>query len=163
MTRSFDFIGARAILPGAVGRSGNRTFFLQAHTDDGIVSFKVEKQQVAALCEYFESVLADLPGTDPFDPVPTPDVTEPRQLVWTVGGLGVAWEGDEERLLVVAEEMLDEDDGEREPATARFHLTPAQVAVFMRVGNELVHAGRPGCRLCGRPIDVDGHTCPRLN
>lgn len=163
MTDSFDFTEARAILPGAVGRPGSRTFFLQAHTADVVISFKVEKQQVAALCEYFESVLADLPGTDPLDPAPMPSVTEPSELVWTVGGLGVAWEGDEERLLIVAEEMLAEDDEGREPATARFHLTPAQVATFMRVGNELVHAGRPGCRLCGRPIDVDGHTCPRLN
>ena len=164
MTESFDFAAARAILPGAVGRPGSRTFFLQAHTTDGIVSFKVEKQQVAALCEYFESVLADLPGTDPLDPAPAPVVVEPQQLVWTVGGLGVAWEGDEERLVIVAEELLaDDEDDEREPATARFHLTPAQVAVFMRVGNELVQSGRPGCRLCGRPIDVDGHTCPRLN
>lgn len=162
MTDSFDFTEARAILPGAVGQPGSRTFFLQAHVADGVVSFKVEKQQVAALCEYFESVLADLPGTDPLDPTPTPAVLEPHELVWTVGGLGVAWEGDEERLLIVAEEMLAEDE-DREPATARFHLAPAQVAAFMRIGNELVHAGRPGCRLCGRPIDVDGHTCPRLN
>lgn len=162
MTASFDFTEPRAILPGAVGQPGGRTFFLQAHTDDGVVSFKVEKQQVAALCEYFDSVLADLPGTDPLDPAPVPTVIEPHELVWTVGGLGVAWEGDEERLLIVAEELLADDD-DREPATARFHLSPAQVAVFMRVGSELVHAGRPGCRLCGRPIDVDGHTCPRLN
>jgi len=166
MSDSFDFTDARAVVPGAVGEPGRRTFFVQVHASTGILSFKVEKQQVAALCEYFESVLGDLPGSDPLEPPTPPDVLEPTSMIWTVGGLGVAWEPDDDRLLIVAEELLTDDevdDDAREPATARFHLTPAQVKVFMHLGNELVQAGRPGCRLCGRPIDADGHTCPRLN
>lgn len=163
MSPSFDFIDPGAVVPGAIGEPGRRTFFLQAHTDDGIVSFKVEKQQVAALCEYFESVLADLAeSVVTASPVAAVD---PTDLQWTVGGLGVAWDEEDRRLIIVAEELLadDEDADERESATARFHLTHGQIAAFVGLGNDLVNAGRPACRLCGRPVDVDGHTCPRLN
>lgn len=163
MSDSFDFTDARSIVPGAVGEPGQRTFFVQAHTDLGVVSFKVEKQQVAALCEYFEGLLDDLPDAPAFAD-PGPSAIAPSEVQWTVGGLGVAWDEDEDRLLVVAEELLvgGDEDG-REPATARFHLTSSQIAAFVRLGNDLVQAGRPACRLCGRPIDIDGHTCPRLN
>ncbi len=162
MSESFDFFGAHAIVPGAVGEPGRRTFFLQVQTDEGVLSFKVEKQQVAALCEYLESVLDDLPGPRPTAPAQLPVTATPVELQWPIGGLGVAFEEDDERLLVVAEELLV-DDEEREPATARFHLSPTQIASFIEIGNELVLAGRPACRLCGRPVDPDGHACPRLN
>lgn len=168
MSDSFDFVDASTVVPGTIGEPGARTFFLQAHTELGVVSFKVEKQQVAALCDYFEAVLADLPEPVGDGPDPTAMAIEPLEVEWTVGGLGVAWDDDERRLLVVAEELVfaeedDEGSDEREPATARFHLSTTQIVTFIELGNALVHAGRPACRLCGRPIDVDGHTCPRLN
>ena len=55
-----------------------------------------------------------------------------------------------------ADEAFDEDFG-FESATARFRLSRAQVAAFIAVGNDLVRAGRPACRLCGRPMDPGGH------
>lgn len=166
MSQSFDFTDARSVVPGAVGEPGRRTFFLQAHTDDGIVSFKVEKQQVAALCEYFESVLADLPDAAGEAAVAAATAVAPTEVQWAVGSLGVAWDEDDGRLIVVAEELILDDDeptDDRDSATARFHLTRPQIETFVGLGNDLVQAGRPACRLCGRPIDVDGHTCPRLN
>ena len=42
-------------------------------------------------------------------------------------------------------------------------LTRGQVAAFIAVGNDLVRSGRPNCRLCGKPVDPEGHACPRLN
>lgn len=166
MSDSFDFPDACPVVPGAIGEPGRRTFFLQARTAEGDISFKLEKQQVAALCEYFESVLDDLPAPHPSGTVEPVVAAEPAELVWAVGGLGVAWDEDENRLLVVAEELVltdDDDDDGPAPATARFHLSPARIAAFVEMGHDIVQAGRPACRLCGRPIDVDGHSCPRLN
>ena len=73
--------------------------------------------------------------------------------------------------MIVAEEMPDIDDEDDDfiedfdfdPATARIRITRAQVAAFIAVGNDIVRAGRPACRLCGRPMDPGGHPCPRLN
>jgi hypothetical protein len=27
----------------------------------------------------------------------------------------------------------------------------------------VVEAGRPNCRWCGLPMNIDGHPCPRMN
>ena len=54
----------------------------------------------------------------------------------------------------------------REPpdtAKARFRLTRPQAADFVERAWSLVQAGRPSCRLCGLPMDPDGHTCPGTN
>ena len=48
-------------------------------------------------------------------------------------------------------------------AKARFHLTRPQAAAFVERARSLVQAGRPSCRLCGLPMDPDGHTCPGTN
>lgn len=45
----------------------------------------------------------------------------------------------------------------------RLSLTRTQAAAIVRRGWDLVSAGRPTCALCGRPIDPDGHSCPRTN
>lgn len=57
------------------------------------------------------------------------------------------------------EELLGIEDGR----TARFVLTLAQAAAFAEVAAELVAAGRPPCRLCGRAMEPGGHDCPRWN
>ena len=93
---------------------------------------------------------------------------------WVVGSLAVAYEEADDRILLVAEELVvvDEEDVEElavdpsslpDEATARFRLSRSQVLAFIRTAAELVTSGRPLCRLCGQPIDPDGHACPRLN
>lgn len=179
MSQSFEFTDPAHVLPGAVGRPGQRTFFLQASEDGVTASFKVEKQQVAALCEYLGGILADLPPVGAAAPVAPTTVEEPTGLAWTVGRLAVAYEEADDRIVVVAEEFLDIADEDLEaldlddpatliaagyePATTRLRLTRAQVAAFIAVGEALVVSGRPPCRLCGQPIDPEGHACPRLN
>ena len=48
-------------------------------------------------------------------------------------------------------------------AKARFRLSRPQAAAFVERARSLVQAGRPSCRLCGLPMDPDGHTCPGTN
>ena len=172
MSESWEFMDPDAVVPGAFGEPGRRTFFIQASDAGRTVSFKLEKQQVAALCEYLDGILTDLPAIHPGQFVAPISASPPLDMQWTVGGLAVAYEEDDDRLVIVAEEVpdldeitddaFDEDFG-FESATARFRLTRAQVATFIAVGNDLVRAGRPACRLCGRPMDSGGHPCPRLN
>ena len=179
MSESFEFADPAHVLPGTVGAPGRRTFFLQAREDGVTASFKVEKQQVAALCEYLGGILADLPPAEGLPVVESTATSEPADLAWTVGRLAVAYEESDDRIVIVAEEFLEIDDDDLEaldlddpatllaagyePATARFRMTRAQVAAFIAVGDQLVQSGRPPCRLCGQPIDPEGHACPRLN
>ena len=52
-------------------------------------------------------------------------------------------------------------DGDR--ASGRVRLTRPQVAAFAERARGLVEAGRPTCRLCGRPMNPGGHRCARTN
>jgi uncharacterized repeat protein (TIGR03847 family) len=165
MSSSFELEPERFV-PGCVGEPGARVFYLQAVEATQVVSLRLEKQQVAALAEYLAGILADL---SPVDPQPLDDVAlvDPVIAEWVVGSLAVAYEESSDRLLIVAEELVEVDDetgiAEHTPSTARFHVTRAQVDVFIRRAVELVQAGRPLCPICGRPINPDGHVCPRGN
>jgi uncharacterized repeat protein (TIGR03847 family) len=46
---------------------------------------------------------------------------------------------------------------------ARFRITRAQAAAFVERAQELMKAGRPTCPVCSRPMDPEGHVCPRAN
>lgn len=175
MSDSYDFPEPDRVLPGAIGEPGQRTFFLQVGQGPTTAAFKLEKQQVAALCEYLDGILADLPPVAVPGPPGITEPVDPAAMEWVVGALAVAYEEADDRILVVAEEFVStEDDTDAElralgihtgdgPATARIRLTRGQVAAFIRVGQALVEAGRPPCPLCGRPLDPQGHACPKLN
>lgn len=163
MSSSFDLRPDR-FAAGAVGPPGRRVFYLQAVAGDQVVTLRLEKQQVAALAEYLGGILADLPPTEA-GVGEHAELVEPALEEWVVGSLGVAYEDSEDRILIVAEELLldERDEPAGPPAVARFHLTRPQVAAFIERAAALVRAGRPRCRICGRPMDPDGHTCPRSN
>ena len=50
-----------------------------------------------------------------------------------------------------------------ERGAARLGITRASAALIVRVGVDLITSGRPTCGLCGRPMDPEGHACPRTN
>ena len=180
MSNSFEFDEPDVVVPGTSGLPGQRTFFLQAIDQTRICSFKVEKQQVAALCEYLDGILAELPRLGGDQIVATPNALEPLGMLWVVGRISVAYEEATDRIIIVADELIEFDPDEFvpefdfedpealiaagfDPSTARFCMTRAQVAAFIAVGNDLVRSGRSQCRLCSHPIDPEGHACPRLN
>jgi uncharacterized repeat protein (TIGR03847 family) len=161
MTTSFDLPAPDAFAAGTVGPPGRRVFYLQAREGDLVVTLRCEKQQVAALADYFEGLLGDLPPDATAQPLGDVQLTEPIEAAWTVGPIGVAYDDEADRIVVVFEELVDDPD--TAGATLRLRLTRAQVAAFVSGGRELVSAGRPNCRFCGLPIDPEGHPCPRMN
>ena len=169
MSESFDFEDVDRFVPGAVGEPGRREFYLQAVHGSTVVSLKVEKQQVASPAAYRDRVLTipPLPGGPA---AATHDIVEPVIVSWTVGSLMVAVNESTGRVVVVAEELTDADLSDEEAADlglpvadARFALTRPQVEAFVETAREAVSAGRRPCPLCGRPLDPEGHACPRLN
>lgn len=183
MNPSFDFGSPDHLTVGTVGPPGARTFFLQVGAAGSIATFKLEKQQVAALADYLQTVLSDLPEPDA-PPLPAPDLVEPAVPEWTIGGIGIAYDESNDRVLLLAHEVeileLDEDDDEQdeleralaaelglddepEGATARIQATRPQIAALVERARELVAAGRPLCPFCGLPDGPDGHMCPRAN
>jgi uncharacterized repeat protein (TIGR03847 family) len=162
VSSSFELAEPDAFTTGAVGPPGQRIFFLQAREGEVCVSLKIEKEQVRALAEYLAGLLEDLQPLV-LDAAPTAhEVAEPVIAEWVVGSIGVAYDEPADRVIVVFEELVDEEEGE-EGATTKVRLTRAQVAGFVGRSRHLVAQGRPACRLCGFPIDPDGHDCPRYN
>jgi uncharacterized repeat protein (TIGR03847 family) len=190
VSRSFHLPDPDHFTAGTVGPPGRRTFYLQVGELGDVVSFKVEKQQVAALAEYLASLMADLPEPSS-PPSPAPALIEPVEPEWTVGGIGIAVDEADDRIVVVVHEMVpepedpaaevadllaelagldvededeDEDDGdEHDGALARLRLTREQAVAFIERAGELMAASRPPCPFCGLPSDPSGHYCPREN
>lgn len=161
---TFDLREPDRFTAGAVGEPGARVFFLQAVEGTQVVSLRLEKQQVGALGQYLQGVLNDLPVVPVTERPSDMDLVEPVVAEWVVGTLGVAYDTEADRIVLQADELVDEDDEDEEAAgLARFHLTRAQVVAFCEHADSLVAAGRPPCPICGQPMDPDGHVCPRSN
>lgn len=158
MSSSFELSEVDHLTTGAIGPPGQRVFYLQAGQGDQVVSLRLEKAQVAALVAYLAGMLADMPP--PGDLPTTLNLVEPVVAEWVVASLGVTYDEDADRVVIVAEELVEEGV---EAAHARISATREQVAALSMHGAEAVAAGRPPCPLCGQPLDPDGHTCPRLN
>ena len=174
MSASFQLDGPDHFTAGAVGPPGQRVFYLQGREADTMVTLKCEKEQVAALAEYLGGLLARLP-TATATPDDKRELLQPFEAAWPVGSLGVGYDGERDRIVVVANERVEQDDedeegegepetrGAAEPASARFAITRAQAAAFVDRANELMKGGRPSCPVCSRPMDPEGHVCPRSN
>ncbi len=158
---TFDLREPDRFTAGAVGEPGARVFFLQAVEGTQVVSLRLEKQQVGALGQYLQGVLGDLPVVPVTERPADMDLVEPVVAEWVVGTLGVAYDTEADRIVLQADELVDED--EEDGGLARFHLTRAQVVAFCEQAETLVAAGRPPCPICGQPMDPDGHVCPRSN
>ncbi len=166
MSASHDFEAVDRFTVGAVGEPGQRTFLFQAQAGEVQVSVKCEKQQVAALSEYLQGVLADLPPVE--DPA-TVDLelsglVEPE---WVAGTLSVAYDDVSDRIVILIEEVGEVEDEDDDPlgpdrTSLRVRLTRTQVTALVRHTVALVQAGRPPCPVCGNPQGPD-HACPRTN
>lgn len=143
---------------GAVGEPGHRLFMLQCRQGRQLLTVKIEKQQVAVLASYLARLVKELgrPGHLPEDL----DLEAESDPDWTVGTIGVSYQEAIERLEVVMEELVGDDE---EGSVARVALTPEQAAAFAVHATSLIASGRPPCPLCDLPLDPSGHDCPRTN
>ena len=160
---SFELEQPEHFTTGAVGPKGQRVFYLQAREGPLVVSLKLEKQQVGAHADYLEQMLEDLPDA-PSTVASPPALVDPGAPNWIVGGLGVAYDERLDRIVLIAEELMGDDDTEDDaPAVARFHLRRDQVVAFVPYARSIVAAGRPPCPFCGRPVDPATNFCPCSN
>jgi uncharacterized repeat protein (TIGR03847 family) len=157
-----DLVPTDRLTVGTVGPPGQRTFLLQGRRGGHVVTLKVEKAQVAALSQYLGRLLADLPepGRLPEDL----ELEEPGEPDFVVGSLGISYDEDGDRIVLVADEATSEEGEEAESGTSvRFEISREQAAALAIRGVQLLQAGRPPCPLCGYPLDPRGHSCPRTN
>jgi uncharacterized repeat protein (TIGR03847 family) len=161
MSDSFHFDAPDHFTAGAVGPPGQRIFYLQARQSGQLVTLKCEKEQVRALGGYLAEVLAKMTAVASAELQET-ELLEPADAAWTIAVLGAGYDEDDDRVVLEARELAEEDAAE-EPAVARFHITRAQATAFVERVRDLMEAGRPICPMCHQPKDSEGHVCPRSN
>ena len=147
MSSSFDFDEPDHFTAGTVGEPGQRVFYLQARQGDE------RGQPPAREAAGGRARRVPRPASSPTCPTPSRcradlDLVEPVIAEWVVGALAVAYEEADDRILLVAEELIASPTTRttpttsrrrRDPATARFRLTRGQVAAFIAHADELVH------------------------
>jgi uncharacterized repeat protein (TIGR03847 family) len=156
----YEFSEPERVSFGTVGPQGQRVFYLQAREGTRLLTVKVEKQQVAALSIHLGELLQDLvrPGHLPDETALALESFDEPAFV--VGAIGVAYDASADRLVLVVQERVDEDEAGDE---ARVVITREQAGGLAILGTGLVESGRPPCPLCGYPLDPRGHACPRTN
>ena len=162
MSESFHFEAVDMLTVGTLGPRGQRVFYLQCVAEGELVSLKFEKRQAAALAEYLDRVLRELPEADEPGPPDDLDMREPVVEAWTIGSLGIAYDQEEGRVILVAEELVEDSD--TIGASARFTLTRPQVRALVTRARAVVAAGRPPCPFCLRPLEPSNQDwCPCHN
>ncbi len=157
MSEGYD-LSAERLAVGTIGPVGDRLFLLQCRQGPTLLTLKIEKQQVSVVAEYLARIVKDQPrpGHLP-EEIPLETPTEPD---WVVGTIGVSYDDAEDRIVLVIEELVSDDET---GAIARLSISREQAAAFAIQATKLVESGRPPCPLCGSPLDPSGHECPRTN
>lgn len=176
MASYYDFENADAFATGAIGRPGERTFYMQVRAEGQTVSVKCEKQQVAALAEYLRGMLADMPDTGDVTDTSSATLQSPVEQDFVLGSVGLGVDRPNMRMVVQLEEMvivdeddedifdlLDDDEEDVDTTVVRVLLTPAQARAFCDTADLFINAGRAICKWCGSPVDPAGHACPKFN
>lgn len=144
-----------------IGEPGKRRFFLLARSRGNQLTLACEKAQVRELvARVFELLEEKGMKTGPSAPQSSLSPAEPR---WPIGQLGLGFQEDRGRFVVVATEAIGEEESEDEASTVRFWLSPEQMRAFVSQASEVLSGGRPLCPRCGLPMDPDGHPCPASN
>ena len=154
---------------GTVGEPGNRIFYLQGSRSREVVSLVLEKQQAVMLASSLESLLAEIEQESPGRLTPQSDtltndhrLRDPVEPLFRIGNLGLGYSDEVDRVVIVAYELID-DDEEEQADVVSFWATKEQIQALIPHIQSVVKSGRPVCGNCGDAINRDGHFCPRRN
>ena len=143
------------ITAGAVGKPGQRIFFIQAEKGLERVTLVCEKEQVVALADAVDEMVVNLEqefGLARHEDLKVDEdamqVKEPVEPLFRVGAMGLGYDANRDKILLVAQEAIAEeeeareDDEAREPREVRFFATRAQMQVVSQYAREIVGRGR---------------------
>lgn len=158
------------ITADALGPPGKRVFYIQGWQDRKTVTLIVEKIQIQSLAVGYEQFLAEIQQRFPDMPEASADFREdqmrihpPVDPLFRVGELGLGYDADQDLVILVAKEIVQEEEQADDANVVRFWCTRSQVRAMCRWGMDVASKGRPLCPQCGEPMDPEGHFCPKKN
>lgn len=166
----YEFEEIDAIDAESFGEPGKRTFRVRVVRETDSASLWVEKQQLAALGEAIPRLLEELQTPDRHAGQTAGTIgyfPDQPTIEFKVGRLALGYSTDEDRLVLMVHAIPTEDEGgEGDPESAPTFMcrfTRAQASQLSAACEKAVEGGRPLCVVCHRPIDPEGHFCPRTN
>lgn len=140
------------ITVGTIGPKGQRTFHLQAGHEGKLVSFVIEKGQAKALSQAINELIEELDKrldtqTEVQMSALDMELREPIQSLFRIGRLALAYDEDEKKVIVIAQEFVTEEE---ESGVVRMWCTPEQIYALSIQAMDMVEAGRPEPEQNGR-------------
>lgn len=136
------------ITAGAIGKPGQRVFFIQAEKGLEQITLVCEKEQVQALADAIDEMVQNLEqefGLARHEGLKAQEddmrVREPLDPLFRIGAMGLGYDANRDKILLVAQEALEEGD-ERDPREVRLFATRAQMQVVSIYARDVVGRGR---------------------
>ena len=112
----YDFDPVSRITVGAIGRPGQRDFYLQARSGLRVVTLKIEKQQVQALAIGISQLLEQVGDVLPQLRTDLVNVNNPRMTLeepvypaFMIGQIGLGYDEARALVIIIAQELVVED------------------------------------------------------
>jgi len=158
----------------AIGQPGEREFFLQVKSIEGINTIAVEKEQVRVLALQMENLITELRRSSLIDKnsasVAARTDNDPLELPieadFQLGVASIAWKNQAIEITLQAissDDLILLDDLDDGPDLVIAKLSIEIAKGFCQRADDLVKKGRSACPFCGLPINISGHLCPRAN
>lgn len=170
MAEELDLQPVSHITTDAIGKPGERVFYIQAWQGQRTITVIAEKVQLQSLAVGYEQFLAEIGQRFPELPEASADYAEakmhinpPVDPLFRVGELGLGYDADHDQVVLVVRELLGEDQPAEEARVVRFWCSRSQMRAMCRWGIEVAARGRPICPQCGEPMEPEGHFCPKKN
>lgn len=158
------------ITTDAIGKPGQRVFYIQAWQKQRTITVLIEKIQLQSLSVGVEQFLAEIHRQMPHLKDAPGDYIEaqmhihpPVEPLFRVGEVGLGYEKERDRIVLQTRELLPEDQEPESAAVIRFWCTREQMRKMAHWGAEVISRGRPLCLQCGAPMEPEGHFCPKKN
>jgi uncharacterized repeat protein (TIGR03847 family) len=144
----YEFDPVTHITADALGRPGHRTFYLQAERGVDRITLVCEKEQIQALSEAIEEMLDNLEKEYSLarekdlvvDEAPM-IIREPVEPLFRVGSMGLGYDENRDRILLVVQELLPEDE-KRDPLEVRLFATRTQMQALSTYARSIITKGR---------------------
>ncbi len=161
----------------AIGKPGQRTFFIQGETNEETVTLIFEKIQLQSLLvtiiRFFENLHEKYPELNEESGNFVENemaITPPVDPLFRVGELSLVYEPTSDQVCLSAKEVIfDQEDlnfgvlNQDNAKSVNYWCTRDQLRQFANWSVELLQRGRPICPLCNQPIEPEGHLCPKKN
>jgi len=172
MQSEIDYDPVEWLTTDAIGKPGNRVFYLQAVSSGETITLLIEKLQVTSLAVGIEKFLTEVEERFPQFPPASRDyvddemrIAPPVDPLFRVGEISIMFDAERDMSgLVVTEIDLGQEQTDDPPLrTLRLWCTRSQLKAMAHWGLQVANQGRQICPQCGEPMDPNGHFCPKKN